>query len=88
MLNEYREAHIDRVITAASNLYKEPNSVCKKCHDMKDICCTFCYCPLYEEENCGGNYSILENGIKDCSNCEKPHTKEFVRKFLMKLYNS
>jgi len=29
---------------------------------------------------------ILHNGVKDCSDCEKPHTPEFVRKFLMKFY--
>ena len=36
--------------------------------------CLFCYCPLYAlGENCGGNYTYLENGIKDCSGCLVPH---------------
>jgi Zn-finger protein len=24
-------------------------------------------------EDCGGNYSLTDNGIKDCSNCLIPH---------------
>jgi len=39
--------------------------------------CLFCYCPLYAlGENCGGNCAFLENGIKDCSGCLKPHRAE------------
>lgn len=39
--------------------------------------CLFCYCPLYAlGENCGGNCTFLENGIKDCSGCLKPHRAE------------
>jgi len=37
--------------------------------------CLFCYCPLYSYDNCGGEYKILDNGIKDCSNCEIPHSE-------------
>lgn len=46
------------------------------CHKIKDIDnfnCLFCYCPLYEKPDCKGNYTLLENGIKDCSNCVLPH---------------
>ena len=36
--------------------------------------CLFCYCPLYMlGENCGGDFVHLPNGIKDCSNCTRPH---------------
>jgi len=35
--------------------------------------CMFCMCPLYQYEDCGGNFIILENGAKDCSNCLIPH---------------
>lgn len=35
--------------------------------------CLFCYCPLYSTKQCGGYYSILPNGIKDCSKCLIPH---------------
>lgn len=35
--------------------------------------CKYCFCPLYKDDDCGGNYTILPNGIKDCSNCLIPH---------------
>lgn len=39
--------------------------------------CLFCYCPLYAlGKSCGGDFVYLENGIKDCSNCLKPHLRE------------
>lgn len=38
--------------------------------------CLFCYCPLYLlKDECGGNYKIT-NGVKDCSDCIKPHDKD------------
>lgn len=49
------------------------------CHETKDVenfNCLFCYCPLYAlGENCGGNFKILENGVKDCSACLVPHKR-------------
>lgn len=39
--------------------------------------CLFCYCPLYAlGKNCGGNFVMLESGVKDCSGCAIPHRKE------------
>ena len=39
--------------------------------------CLFCFCPLYAlGDRCGGNFSYLENGIKDCSACIRPHCRE------------
>jgi len=35
--------------------------------------CLMCYCPIYHYKNCGGEYIILTNGLKDCSKCELPH---------------
>jgi len=50
------------------------------CHaksDPESFSCLFCYCPLYAlGDRCGGNFTYLENGIKDCSNCLKPHKRE------------
>lgn len=50
------------------------------CHpnsDQTNFNCLFCYCPLYAlGENCGGDFVYLANGIKDCSNCLKPHKRE------------
>lgn len=49
------------------------------CHKTEDenFNCLFCYCPLYAlGDKCGGNFVFGENGIKDCSNCLIPHSKE------------
>lgn len=50
------------------------------CHpgaDKETFSCIFCYCPLYAlGENCGGSYRYLENGIKDCTGCLRPHRRE------------
>ena len=63
------------------NSYKYfKNTNCKffPCHKLKDTTffnCLFCYCPLYSDPDCGGNY-IMKGNIKDCSNCILPHTKK------------
>lgn len=53
------------------------NLSCKyyPCHGMSEgQNCMFCYCPLYFLPiECGGNYKLLNNGLKDCSSCTKPH---------------
>lgn len=49
------------------------------CHTMPDTAnfnCLFCYCPLYPMADCGGNYTIGNNGVKDCSACILPHKAE------------
>lgn len=50
------------------------------CHKgVKDAVfnCLFCYCPLYAlGDRCGGSFTYLENGIKDCSGCVRPHRRE------------
>ena len=38
-----------------------------------DFSCLFCYCPLYHLKDCGGDFKLLENGCKDCTNCLLPH---------------
>ncbi len=49
---------------------------CHKTDNIDDFNCMFCYCPLYMlGDKCGGNYKILDNNVKDCSNCLVPHTK-------------
>ena len=50
------------------------------CHpdaDKESFSCLFCYCPLYAlGDRCGGNFTYTENGIKDCTNCLRPHKRE------------
>ena len=38
--------------------------------------CLFCFCPLYDLDDCGGTFFYLERGRKDCSACMLPHHKE------------
>lgn len=39
--------------------------------------CLFCYCPLYVlGDRCGGDFTYLDNGYKDCSRCLLPHERE------------
>jgi len=72
------------------NSYKYfKNTACKyyPCHKTTNefFNCMFCYCPLYLLEDCGGNY-VDYKGIKDCSNCLIPHSKngyEYVNKKLV-----
>ena len=48
---------------------------CHKVENPENFNCMFCYCPLYFfGDKCGGNFEILHNGIKDCSNCMIPHS--------------
>ena len=50
---------------------------CHKGADPETFNCLFCYCPLYAlGEDCGGNFTYTDSGIKDCSNCLRPHRKE------------
>lgn len=47
---------------------------CHKGIDKDKFNCLFCYCPLYMlGDKCGGNYTILDSGIKSCMNCAFPH---------------
>lgn len=50
---------------------------CHKGMDEARFNCLFCYCPLYAlGDRCGGNFHYLPNGIKDCSQCLRPHRRE------------
>lgn len=49
------------------------------CHDSpaEGFNCLFCYCPLYAlGKRCGGRFTYLDNGVKDCSQCDFPHRQE------------
>ena len=50
---------------------------CHKGVKEEEFNCLFCYCPLYAlGDRCGGCFQYLENGIKDCSACVRPHMRE------------
>lgn len=47
---------------------------CHKEANSENFNCLFCYCPLYSlGEECGGDFTYTESGIKDCSSCLVPH---------------
>ena len=46
------------------------------CHGDNPVNCIFCFCPLYDCPDCGGHYSTLANGLKDCSECGLPHGED------------
>ena len=46
------------------------------CHPVPEgteFNCLFCYCPLYLVPDCGGDFTRLGDGNKDCSRCLLPH---------------
>ena len=48
---------------------------CHKVSDTSEFNCLFCYCPLYAlGDQCGGNFTYTERGIKNCTNCMIPHS--------------
>lgn len=50
---------------------------CHKGANPETFSCLFCYCPLYAlGDRCGGNYQYTDSGIKDCSECLRPHRRE------------
>ena len=70
----------------------------KRCHDIGELNCFFCFCPNYdlskEEGGCkignplekGRWFSLKEGRIWDCSNCVWPHEKENVKKVLLEIF--
>lgn len=63
--------------------YFYSNTKCEyfPCHKIgsgmeKTFNCLFCYCPLYEYEDCGGTFTYLDNGWKNCMDCLLPHIKD------------
>ena len=59
---------------------------CHKGMKEEDFNCLFCYCPLYTlGDRCGGNFTYLDNGIKDCSSCLMPHRRENYDRIMEKM---
>lgn len=87
-IREYWEAHIEKILDRTMDMYKLPGAVCKKCCELESINCIFCYCPLYDTD-CKGNFKFIESKgktIKDCSDCTRPHTREFAKQLLRGIY--
>jgi len=64
------------------------NHFCKyyPCHKgIKKINCLFCFCPLYTKPDCGGSFTMLPSGRKNCSYCTFPQQKKNYNKIIKKL---
>ena len=68
--------------------YKEfTNKNCEffPCHEYTEqtkFNCLFCYCPLYHDLECPGQYTLLTSGIQDCSKCTFPHDPDNYDKII------
>ena len=59
---------------------------CHKGADPENFNCLFCYCPLYAMgPDCGGNFRMTKNGVKNCTGCLVPHRRENYEKIMEKL---
>ena len=62
------------------------------CHDLSEekFSCMFCYCPLYDMEDCGGTYTYTKKGAKNCKDCTFPHDRDnytaVIKKLKEKMY--
>jgi len=54
------------------------------CHNTTNLNCKFCFCPLYHIQ-CEGDFKVLSNGVKDCSDCLIPHSNDSWDKIINKL---
>lgn len=67
-----------------------------KCHKTAELNCFFCYCPEYDCKNPEGECKIKnkkgrlfvkgDKKIWDCSDCDYPHRKEIVEKYLKEIF--
>ncbi|MDO4486532.1 MAG: cysteine-rich small domain-containing protein [Bacillota bacterium] len=80
MCKEKKSAEMPIIETENYKFFSHRECECFPCHDVKntdDFNCLFCYCPLYAlGDKCGGNFEYLENGVKSCSECMIPHSRD------------
>ncbi|MBU4190758.1 MAG: cysteine-rich small domain-containing protein [Pseudodesulfovibrio sp.] len=58
---------------------------CHRTSRPDEFNCLFCFCPLYFLDDCGGNFTVLESGVKDCTACMVPHTPKGYDHILTRL---
>ncbi len=103
---KFIEQHINKIIKEFDfenqKLKNSNECICfkenKKCHDISEMNCFFCYCPEYDNSKIEGGCKInSKNGkwffadgkkIWDCGDCEYPHKEEIVRKYLRRLFSA
>lgn len=78
-INLQKLTHPERKIPFSYRYFENTECEFHPCHSNADKGhnCLFCKCPQYYYDNClgieNGYAVILENGYKDCSNCDLPH---------------
>jgi len=76
----------ERVIPYTYKFFENVDCEFHPCHNTKHINCLFCRCPAYNDDVCpgieNGYATILENGYKDCTNCDLPHIPENYEIFM------
>jgi Zn-finger protein len=58
--------------------------------DINEYNCLFCFCPLIDMDDCGGNYEMITlegKVIKDCTYCTLPHEEDKYDYIIEKLQN-
>ncbi len=59
---------------------------CHKTDDPDNFNCLFCFCPLYAfGDSCGGNYTLTDAGVHDCSSCMLPHRQNSYGTIMQRL---
>jgi iron complex transport system ATP-binding protein len=65
------------------------NTACEyfPCHDVPkdEFNCMFCYCPLYDVPDCGGEYFYTGKGVKNCKDCGFVHYRSNYARVIKKL---
>jgi len=79
-IEKQKISHPERKIPFGYNYFENRDCCFYPCHDLENMSCLFCKCPQYYTADClgiqHGYATILENGYKDCSNCDLPHKIE------------
>ncbi len=90
-ISEKREEAFDKQkkesLPRYSSYFVNKNCEYYPCHDLprEKFSCMFCYCPLYDMKDCGGEYTYTEKGIKNCKNCTFPHDRDNYREVIKRL---
>lgn len=66
-------------MTFSSKWFRNDDCEYYPCHggiDHDEYSCKYCYCPIFNYQDCGGEFVMLPSGVKDCSSCKLPHCKQ------------
>jgi len=79
LIKNQKRKYPNREYLFSYNYFENHNCCFYPCHpdSIYGHNCMFCRCPLYHDDDCigikNGDGVMLDNGIKDCSQCVYPH---------------